>query len=144
MSRSTSTDFRPWRRKPVAQGSFPGALNREHIGVEGGVVCKDLKIHRESQSTRCAERPRVWTGSAARIQPTLLDRSGRIEDDHVPFVELGLPAIDIIDLEYGPLNLYWPSRFDTVDKRSPTSLAIVGDVVIHTFLAMEKHDCCGP
>jgi hypothetical protein len=25
----------------------------------------------------------------------------------MPFVELGVPAIDIIDVGYGPFNLYW-------------------------------------
>ena len=60
-----------------------------------------------------------------------------IEDDHVPFLELGVAAIDMIDLDYGPFNLYWHSRYDTVDKCSPMSLAIVARVVLATVAALE-------
>jgi hypothetical protein len=60
-----------------------------------------------------------------------------IEDDHVPFLELGVAAIDMIDLDYGPFNLYWHSRYDTVDKCSPASLAIVARVVLATLAALE-------
>jgi hypothetical protein len=28
-----------------------------------------------------------------------------IEDDHVPLLELGIPAVDIIDLDYWPFNV---------------------------------------
>src|SRR5215470_9772828 len=60
-----------------------------------------------------------------------------IEDDHTPFLELGAPAVDIIDLDYGPFNLYWHTRYDTVDKCSPASLAILARVVLATLAALE-------
>ena len=37
-----------------------------------------------------------------------------IEDDHAPFLNLGEPAVDIIDLNYGPFNLYWHSRYEAM------------------------------
>jgi len=43
-------------------------------------------------------------------------------DDHTPFLEAGLPAIDIIDFDY----LYWHTIQDTPDKVSAESLEIVG------------------
>ncbi len=52
-------------------------------------------------------------------------------DDHVPFIEKGIPAIDLIDFEYpGPDNQYWHTHDDTVDKCSPESLEAVGNVVL--------------
>jgi Zn-dependent M28 family amino/carboxypeptidase len=50
----------------------------------------------------------------------------QIIDDHLPFVQAGIPAIDIIDLDYP----YWHTIGDTIDKVSPESLAIVGEVVL--------------
>lgn len=66
-----------------------------------------------------------------------LDSSRRVEDDHIPFCERGIPAVDIIDLDYGPLNLYWHTRLDTVDNCGPASLEIVGQVVLKTLQVLE-------
>ena len=43
-------------------------------------------------------------------------------DDHIPFVQLGIPAVDIIDFDYP----YWHTVEDTADKVSPDSLERVG------------------
>ena len=53
--------------------------------------------------------------------------SGDIYDDHVPFQQVGIPAIDIIDFNFGRNNIYWHTREDTMDKISRQSLKIVGD-----------------
>jgi hypothetical protein len=45
-----------------------------------------------------------------------------ILDDHVPFRSLGLPAVDIIDIDYP----YWHTTADTLDKVSAQSLERVG------------------
>ena len=55
---------------------------------------------------------------------------GSILDDHIPFSRLGIPALDIIDFEYGPNNSYWHTDQDTIDKLSPDSLMIVGNAVL--------------
>ena len=46
----------------------------------------------------------------------------RIVDDHLPFRERGIPAIDIIDFDYP----YWHTTADTADKVAPQSLQRVG------------------
>ncbi len=43
-------------------------------------------------------------------------------DDHSPFLEAGIPAVDIIDFDYP----YWHTTGDTVDKVSAESLQAVG------------------
>ncbi|MDP6490980.1 MAG: M28 family peptidase [Kiritimatiellia bacterium] len=58
---------------------------------------------------------------------------GAILDDHVPFLERGIPAIDLIDFEFGSapgLNDYWHTDADTMDKLSAESLETVGRVVL--------------
>jgi glutaminyl-peptide cyclotransferase len=47
-------------------------------------------------------------------------------DDHTPFLNKGISACDIIDFDYP----YWHTTSDTVDKVSPKSLAIVGNVML--------------
>jgi len=98
-----------------------------------------LDIHRESLST-------PWLSDVVFAQAQrlgygryFLNRAWPIEDDHIPFLELGVPALDIIDLDYGPFNLYWHSRYDTVVKCSPASLAIVGRVLLATLAALETN-----
>jgi len=57
----------------------------------------------------------------------------RILDDHVPFLEAGMPAVDIIDFEFGSApgkNDYWHTPADTMDKLSAASLGTVGRVVV--------------
>lgn len=54
----------------------------------------------------------------------------RILDDHIPFLEAGIQAVDIIDFEYP----YWHTTEDTIDKISPESLKIVGDTVLTWLL----------
>ena len=56
---------------------------------------------------------------------SLYHRQNTIADDHIPLNNAGLKCIDIIDFDYGP----WHTLQDTVDKCSPDSLKVVGDVV---------------
>ena len=46
-------------------------------------------------------------------------------DDHVPFRQRGIPAIDIIDFDYP----YWHTTEDTCDKLGEESLFRVGRVM---------------
>ena len=55
---------------------------------------------------------------------------GTIVDDHIPFRELDIPTLDIIDFDYGPNNSYWHTDLDTIDKLSPDSLKIIGNVTL--------------
>jgi hypothetical protein len=53
-----------------------------------------------------------------------------ILDDHTPFLEKGLRAIDIIDFNYP----YWHTVEDTPDKVSAQSLRAVGDTLLRWLL----------
>ena len=64
--------------------------------------------------------------------------AGAIDDDHKPFVDAGVNALDVIDLDYGPRNAYWHTAADTMDKLSGHSLQVVGDVVVELVKELEK------
>jgi Zn-dependent M28 family amino/carboxypeptidase len=51
-------------------------------------------------------------------------------DDHTPFLEKGMVAIDIIDFDYP----YWHTSQDTIDKISPESLEMIGTTIYHWLL----------
>jgi glutaminyl-peptide cyclotransferase len=56
-----------------------------------------------------------------------------IGDDHDPFHQRGVPAINLIDFEYGSApgrNDYWRTPEDTIDKLSPDSLDVIGRVTL--------------
>jgi glutaminyl-peptide cyclotransferase len=56
-----------------------------------------------------------------------------VEDDHVHFLKAGVPAIDIIDLDYPA----WHTAKDTLDAVSARSLQVVGDVVVAALPEIE-------
>ena len=55
-----------------------------------------------------------------------------ILDDHVPLNDIGIPTLDIIDLDFAP----WHTAGDTLDTVSADSLRIVGST---TLLLIEKY-----
>ncbi len=63
-----------------------------------------------------------------------LERETPIEDDHLRFLEAGVPAVDIIDLDYPA----WHTAGDTLDKVSAASLQAVGDVLLAALPEIEK------
>jgi len=94
---------------------------------------RDLEIRREGASTPWLT-DLIWL-SARRLghADVFVNETELIEDDHVPFLEAGVPAVDIIDLHYAP----WHTAGDTLDKVSARSIQIVGDVLMDALPAIE-------
>jgi hypothetical protein len=57
-----------------------------------------------------------------------------VEDDHMPFLRVGVPAVDLVDLDYTD----WHRDSDTLDKLSPRSMEIVGRVVLRALPEIES------
>jgi Zn-dependent M28 family amino/carboxypeptidase len=97
------------------------------------IADRNLSIRRDTNSTRWLtdifwNAARGVDGAAA-----FLAESTQIEDDHVPFLDAGLPAVDIIDLDYPQ----WHTAADTLDAVSARSLQIVGDVFVAALPKVE-------
>lgn len=59
-------------------------------------------------------------------------------DDHIPFQDLKIPAIDIIDFNYGSSNTYWHTQYDTLDKISGKSIAASADFALDLIWALAE------
>jgi Zn-dependent M28 family amino/carboxypeptidase len=62
-------------------------------------------------------------------------------DDHIPFREAGVPAVDIIDFQFGPgppPGGHWHTTEDTLDKVCPESLDQAGEAVLGALLKLDR------
>ncbi|MGI8905144.1 MAG: M28 family peptidase [Candidatus Sumerlaeaceae bacterium] len=102
---------------------FENGINVDMVGDA------DLRLPVEGHSMRRAPdlAKRFWD-LGARLHPAIfVKQSGPpVHDDHIAFLELGKPYIDIIDFNYPS----WHTLGDTVDKCSPESLQAVGDTLL--------------
>ena len=63
-------------------------------------------------------------------------QTAAISDDHIPFAEAGIPAVDLIDFTFGPgpsPGEWWHSPEDTLDKVCPESLDAVGEAALRVL-----------
>lgn len=104
------------------------AINIDMIGDS------DLQIPREVNSDRYA--PQVVDLIFATAQELdisqFIDAPGtEVTDDHMPLMNVGIPAVDLIDFSYPDgTNKYWHTMADTPDKCSGESLSAVGRVLL--------------
>jgi Iap family predicted aminopeptidase len=65
--------------------------------------------------------------------------AGPISDDHLPFIEAGVPAVDLIDFDFGPgpsPGAWWHTPADTLDKVCAESLDAVGEAALTAIPAI--------
>jgi glutaminyl-peptide cyclotransferase len=81
----------------------------------------------------------VWSAARRLNRPEFVAEPTAIEDDHMPFTAAGIPAVDIIDLDYPDeaTRRFWHTAEDTLDKLSPQSLQVVADVLLAALPAIE-------
>ncbi len=131
----SETDGTYGSRQMAAKLAASGELKRIKAMMLSDLIGnRNLRIKRESNSTRWLT-DLVWS-TAARLgySDAFVSQEVPIEDDHLPFLRRGVPAVDIIDLE-AP---YWHTGGDTLDKISARSLAIVGHVFLASLAELEK------
>jgi len=95
---------------------------------------RDLRLRRDANSTPWLVDI-VWA-AAAKLghSGTFSNELTTIEDDHIPFLRSGVPAVDLIDLD----NPTWHTPQDTIEFVSARSLQTVGDVVVAALPDIEK------
>jgi glutaminyl-peptide cyclotransferase len=98
----------------------------------------DLNIEHELNSAPWLEAVIYSAATRLGYQSHFFARSLPMEDDHLPFVKLGVPSADIIDFSYGYNNVYWHTTQDTADKLSPKSLQIVGATILETIRILDQ------
>lgn len=96
---------------------------------------KDLHIQEELYSTSLM-RQLCWSAAVATgNQKHFYQRAEAAADDHKPFLDVGIPAIDLIDLNGNPT---WHTPYDTIENMDPASIKIVADVVMTMLPAIEQ------
>src|SRR5882672_4237397 len=93
----------------------------------------DLNVDRDANSTPWLEDMVYQAATQLGYQSHFFARTIPIEDDHLPFVERGVPSADLIDLDYGYGNVFHHTPQDTMDKLSHKSIEIVGKVILKTI-----------
>lgn len=96
----------------------------------------DLNLYYEKNSDKNL-RAEIWSTAAElgwQLQFIPHEKYSML-DDHSPFLEKGIPAVDIIDFDYP----YWHTTQDTPDKVSAESLQTVGETLLHWILNQEKN-----
>ena len=132
-----------WSATDSTYGSRYYVQNAKASGTLSGIKAlilldmigdKNLNIRREQNSTPWLT-DLIWA-AARRIghQRYFLSDITPVEDDHLPFLQAGVPAVDIIDLDYPA----WHTANDTLDNVSAESMKIVGDVVLAALPDIEQ------
>lgn len=95
---------------------------------------RNLVLRRDQQSTRWLVDA-IWSTAATLGHGRIFSNEPtEVEDDHVSFLRAGVPAVDVIDLEYPE----WHTAQDDLDHVSARSLQVVGDVVVASIPVIAK------
>ena len=91
----------------------------------------NLNIHFEHNSDQELSKA-IWTQAASLgyTDQFIQSQKHRLLDDHIPFIQAGIPAVDLIDFDYP----YWHTTADTIDKVSSESLQVVGDTLLEWLI----------
>lgn len=137
----SETDSRYGSRHLVSQWAASGVLGRLRALINIDMIGdKQLDILKDLNSSESLRRL-VWqvAKDLGHGRYFLDGPGGGIDDDHRPFAEAGVEALDLIDLNFGPDNSYWHTARDTMDKLSAHSFQVVGDVVLETLRRLQAH-----
>lgn len=94
---------------------------------------KDLDIMNDTNSTPWLEQLVYHAAERLGYQSYFFAQRSAIGDDHMSFAKFGVPVADVVDLDYGYNNSFHHTTQDTMDKLSPKSLQIAGDVILETI-----------
>ncbi len=106
--------------------------------LEDMVGDADLNIEHDTNSTPWLEDLILNAATRMGYQSHFFARSMPVTDDHMPFVQRGVPSADLIDFDYGYNDVFHHTTDDTVDKLSPKSLEIVGTVTLETVRLLNQ------
>ena len=129
----TDTDSIYGSRHLAAKWQSDGTMSKIKAFILADMIGdKDLNIRRDENSTSWLEDLILRASTRLGYQSHFYATSSPVGDDHTPFAAAGVPVADLIDFDYGYGNAFWHTPEDTIDKLSPTSLQISGDVILET------------
>jgi glutaminyl-peptide cyclotransferase len=129
-------------RKLKANGMVPRIKGFFLLDMIGD---KDLGVARETQSSRELQDVITAAAKALGYGRYFFQYEMGITDDHVEFLDVGIPAVDVVDAEFGRMGPkfdgmgeFHHANTDTMDKVSATSLEIVGRTILLTVELLDR------
>ena len=98
---------------------------------------RDLRLPKEGYSAQAAPDivERVWEAARRVGADAFVDEvGGAVFDDHIPFLQRGIPVIDVIQT---PFPDTWHTTADTMDRLDAVSLGQVGRTLVELIYGME-------
>jgi Zn-dependent M28 family amino/carboxypeptidase len=139
----TNSDSLYGTRHIAAKWSGDGTLGHIKAFVLADMIgWKQLNIDKESNSTPWLLALEAKAGKDTGHSKYLFKDSQAIEDDHLPFMQRGVPVLDVIDYEYGTAQdpeAYHHTDQDTMDKLSATSLQVSADLFLDLVKLINEH-----
>jgi hypothetical protein len=129
-------DNRYGSRQLAARMAASGELKKVHAMILADLVGgKNLQLEREQYST--VELVDLIWNTAKRLGygSIFVNQTMPVDDDHLSFLQRGVPSADIIDLVNSAG--YWHTPQDTMDKISAKSLGIVGHVILESVKELQ-------
>ena len=98
---------------------------------------KDLGVGRELKSTRWLQDFITTAAKQLGNSQYFFQYETEIIDDHVSFLNVGIPSVDVVDAKFGRMGPsfdgmgeFHHANTDTMDKVSQRSLEIVGRTIL--------------
>jgi len=125
--------------KSFAAGSALTGFSPRYGVIVDMIGHRDLRIYRDGRSTECCGRlvDRIFR-LGRRIAPGVYDDRGLIEiyDDHVPFIEMGIPTVVLAGYGYDE----WHTVSDLPEICDPKSLESVGNLLLEMIYEAGFHE----
>ena len=106
---------------------------------------KDLSVARETGSSRRLQNDVAQAANRLGYARYFFRYDANIIDDHESFMRVGVPAVDIVDAEYGRMGAgfdsmgeFHHSNADTMDKVSQHSFEVVGRTILLTVELLDE------
>jgi glutaminyl-peptide cyclotransferase len=137
----TETDSRYGSRHLAAKWSGEGVLPRIKALINVDMIGdQNLDILNDSNSSSTLRDQVKQIAARLGYSKYFRTEQGGIDDDHIPFINAGVNAIDLIDFDFGPANSYWHTAQDTPDKLNAHSFQVVGDVVLELVRELDRQN----
>jgi Zn-dependent M28 family amino/carboxypeptidase len=106
---------------------------------------KDLNVARETGSSGWLQNFIAQAANQLGYSRYFFQYETKIIDDHNSFIQVGIPAVDVVDAEYGRMGIsfdamgeFHHSNNDTMDKVSQHSLEVVGRTILLTLELLDS------
>lgn len=130
----TDSDSLYGTRHVAAKWSGDGTLGHIKAFLLADMIgWKDMNIDKETNSTPWLLDLLAKAGRDTGDSKYLFKDSQAVDDDHIPFMQRGVPVLDVIDYKYGTADdpeAYHHTDQDTMDKLSATSLQVSADLFV--------------